>query len=221
MPVKKVRMQVNHLSKASDTSWLASFFKRACAPGWRNTPRPDIAFCFLMLFNSCACANVLSVLSCPVYPHPCTHKHKHTSLFVADCTDVCPLLAACVSPESAARRVMEHALLNDESEYSRKKKKEREKDKCHNCIWNFFLKCCFSLNCKPVLLLVTGMLAFLLIIIIIIVVVVKQTHLHQQVWNLSSGYETHLPISMIYTASPFDPCKPDPRDWSAAAGSSK
>ncbi len=37
----------------------------------------------------------------------------------------CLLPAACVS-ESAARRVMEHALLNDESEYSRERERERE-----------------------------------------------------------------------------------------------
>ena len=35
----------------------------------------------------------------------------------ADCTDVSSACRLCV-PESAARRVMEHALLNDESEYS-------------------------------------------------------------------------------------------------------
>lgn len=47
----------------------------------------------------------------------CFHTHTHT-LFVADCTDLSSACCLCV-PESAARRVMEHALLNDESEYSR------------------------------------------------------------------------------------------------------
>lgn len=45
------------------------------------------------------------------------HTHTHT-LFVADCTDMSCACRLCV-PESAARRVMEHALLNDESEYWR------------------------------------------------------------------------------------------------------
>ena len=58
--------------------------------------------CCSMLSNSVL---VLSV---------CFHTH---TLSVSDCTDVV-LPAACV-PESAAKRVMEHALLNDESEYWR------------------------------------------------------------------------------------------------------
>lgn len=52
----------------------------------------------------CACADVLSVC---FYTHP---------LFLAECIDVLFACCLCV-PESAARRVMEHALLNDESEY--------------------------------------------------------------------------------------------------------
>lgn len=53
-----------------------------------------------------------------------THTHTHT-LFVADHTELSSACCLCV-PESAARRVMEHALLNDESEYFR----ERDRREC-------------------------------------------------------------------------------------------
>lgn len=46
----------------------------------------------------------------------CFYTHTYT-LFAADCNDTSFACCLCV-PESAARRVMEHALLNDESEYS-------------------------------------------------------------------------------------------------------
>lgn len=71
-----------------------------------------------MLFNS------VLVLMAVLSTHACVHTHTqtHTLLFVADCTDVSSACCLCV-PESAARRVMEHALLNDESEYSREKDK--------------------------------------------------------------------------------------------------
>lgn len=41
-------------------------------------------------------------------------------MFVAVCTDLSSACCLCV-PESAARRVMEHALLNDEREYLRER----------------------------------------------------------------------------------------------------
>lgn len=64
--------------------------------------------CFYVI-ELCACANVLSI---------CLFIHVNTHLVCA--WPYWRVLACCLCvPESAARRVMEHALLNDESEYTR------------------------------------------------------------------------------------------------------